>query len=293
MTGTSVGRTGLVLSLLALLAACSDPAPPSDGRPSSTVGASTPAASPPPAQPSKASPALRGRVAIPGGATLSVDASVDDGQAALSFELRNGDVVEVLRSEMRTEGGATSSYCEVKSGAGQGWIPESLLTDVGWDTGERQAASQEAPRVVAREQIQIDVQREEVESSPTEPPSAPPPSVPDVVSVAPAGSGKPFDSSALIVKGQYTIIDFFSERCGPCRRLAPQLEALATSHPRIVLRKVDVDRPGAKGIDWGSPIVQQYGISSLPYVELYDTDGTLVGTGQVAFARLDEISRQP
>jgi hypothetical protein len=74
--------------------------------------------------------------------------------------------------------------------------------------------------------------------------------------------------------------------------MAPRLEAYAKKHPRIVLRKVDVDRPGATRIDWGSPIVQQYGISSLPHVELYDTDGTLLGTGDVALTRLAELSRK-
>ena len=38
------------------------------------------------------------------------------------------------------------------------------------------------------------------------------------------------------------LVDFWATWCGPCQKLAPELEALAAEHPEIVVGKVDVDQ---------------------------------------------------
>ena len=137
MNRAQVEGTALVLPLVALLASCSSPPQTDAGRePAHESAAQGAVPATPSAAPSHVRPALRGRVALPPGASLSVESSADHGKAPLAFDLPDGAVVEVLRSEIRSDDGAPSSYCEVKSSAGQGWIPEALVEDIRWDPGE-------------------------------------------------------------------------------------------------------------------------------------------------------------
>nr|BAN20116.1 thioredoxin, putative [Riptortus pedestris] len=52
------------------------------------------------------------------------------------------------------------------------------------------------------------------------------------------------------------VIDFHATWCGPCKRIAPKYEELATSNPDVVFLKVDVDECEA--------IAAQYEISVMP-----------------------------
>ena len=57
------------------------------------------------------------------------------------------------------------------------------------------------------------------------------------------------------------LVDFYADWCGPCRMLAPALEAVAAEVPNARVVKVDVDQnPG---------LAQQYGISSIPALKVF------------------------
>ena len=58
------------------------------------------------------------------------------------------------------------------------------------------------------------------------------------------------------------VVDFWAEWCGPCRMVAPELEALATSHGAgLKVVKVNVDEaPG---------IAQRYAVSGIPTIALF------------------------
>lgn len=74
-----------------------------------------------------------------------------------------------------------------------------------------------------------------------------------------------------LVSGQVTVIDFYADWCGPCRMISPYLEKLAKDDPDVVLRKVDI-------VKWGTPVAEQYQITSIPRIDVYDRAGKLVGT---------------
>jgi thiol-disulfide isomerase/thioredoxin len=113
-------------------------------------------------------------------------------------------------------------------------------------------------------------------------PAAPPPP-PAVQLVNAANPGERLSADSFIVPGKTTITDFYSVFCGPCMRIAPILEELAKRRSDIVVRKVDINRRGVRGIDWGSPLARQYGLQSIPHFKIYGADGNLLAEGDPAF----------
>ena len=83
--------------------------------------------------------------------------------------------------------------------------------------------------------------------------------------------GTQVDINKHLALGNVTLVDFYADWCGPCRRISPSLEQLANTDLEIALRKIDI-------VNWGSPVAQQFSIQSLPQVHVYDRGGRLVGT---------------
>ncbi len=97
--------------------------------------------------------------------------------------------------------------------------------------------------------------------------------------------GAEIDVKNYSTTGRYTIIDFFSDDCPACVQLSPELERLDLERRDVVLVKVDVDRPGTRGIDWGSPVARQYDLHALPHLRIYGKDGQLELEGDAAIER--------
>ncbi|MCC9706588.1 thioredoxin [Streptomyces sp. MNU76] len=58
------------------------------------------------------------------------------------------------------------------------------------------------------------------------------------------------------------LVDFWAAWCGPCRRLAPSLEAIAAEHgDKIEIVKLNIDENPA--------IAMRYGVMSIPTMNLY------------------------
>lgn len=47
-----------------------------------------------------------------------------------------------------------------------------------------------------------------------------------------------FEQSVL--QAEYALVDFYSDACMPCKRLAPVLEELASRMPKVLIAKVDI-----------------------------------------------------
>jgi len=93
--------------------------------------------------------------------------------------------------------------------------------------------------------------------------------------------GRELDLNSLIEPGKITLIDFYAEWCGPCKRLAPYLASLVANNDGLVLHKIDI-------VDWNSPLARQYQINSIPSVRVYDRKGQLVGKPTGDFNKIAE-----
>ena len=89
--------------------------------------------------------------------------------------------------------------------------------------------------------------------------------------------------------GKTTIFDFTSEFCPPCRAIAPRLHKLHADRADIVVVEVDLNRPGVEGIDWGSPVAKQYGLTSIPAFKVFGTNGRLQMEGDDAYSWVTSV----
>ncbi|MFH8367954.1 thioredoxin [Streptomyces sp. NPDC018031] len=68
------------------------------------------------------------------------------------------------------------------------------------------------------------------------------------------------------------LVDFWAAWCGPCRQIAPSLEAIAAEHDEIVIAKLNIDENPATAA--------KYGVMSIPTLNVYqggEVAKTIVG----------------
>ena len=93
-------------------------------------------------------------------------------------------------------------------------------------------------------------------------------------------------NSDVLKSDQPTLVDFWATWCGPCRQIAPMVDAIADEYKgRLNVAKVDVDS--------NQITAQQYMISSIPRLLIFK-GGKVVGqlVGAVPRSKLeDEIKK--
>lgn len=110
-----------------------------------------------------------------------------------------------------------------------------------------------------------------------------------------SGSSQPgerIDLQELLVPGKTTIFDFYSEFCGPCRKISPRLERLDELNDDIAVVKIDINRKNVRGIDWNSPVARQYNLRSIPYFIIYDSSGQQSHEGSSAWRQVYEYLKE-
>lgn len=93
----------------------------------------------------------------------------------------------------------------------------------------------------------------------------------------------PVNLEKMIVKGKTNIIDFYSEYCPPCNKIAPFLRKLDEKRGDIAVIKIDINRKGITGIDWESPVATQFELKSIPYFIVISPWGKLICKGKEAY----------
>ncbi len=89
--------------------------------------------------------------------------------------------------------------------------------------------------------------------------------------VAVISHGAQVDINQHLALGNVTVVDFYADWCGPCKRLSPSLEQMTRTDPEIALRKIDI-------VNWNTAVARQFNVHSIPQVNVYDRSGRLVGT---------------
>ncbi|MQS10439.1 thioredoxin [Streptomyces alkaliphilus] len=71
------------------------------------------------------------------------------------------------------------------------------------------------------------------------------------------------DFEEVVLKSDKPVlVDFWAEWCGPCRQVAPALEAIATEHAeKLVIAKLNIDE--------NPETTAKYGVMSIPTMNVY------------------------
>lgn len=105
--------------------------------------------------------------------------------------------------------------------------------------------------------------------------------------------GARVDINEHLTPGRTTIVDFTSIYCPPCEAIRPKLERMAIAWAdKVAILKVDINRPDVRGIDWESPVAQQYGLRSIPHFKIFDAEGKLIAEGDRAYGMVQQYIQQ-
>lgn len=75
--------------------------------------------------------------------------------------------------------------------------------------------------------------------------------------------------SEVLYSSVPTLVDFWAVWCGPCKQIAPSIDALADQYQgRLQVAKVDVDK--------NQIVAQQFGVKSIPTLLIFKS-GRVVG----------------
>lgn len=87
--------------------------------------------------------------------------------------------------------------------------------------------------------------------------------------------GEDFDFSSYLNNSRVSIAYFYADWCPACRGLSPVLAKINRDVPDMQVLFLNIG-------DWNTPITNRYGITSVPYLRIYDKNGSLIAEGREA-----------
>ncbi len=125
-------------------------------------------------------------------------------------------------------------------------------------------------------------------STNTETPNRPPPPPPHR-KPEPASASNPRSQARGSIQpehGKITIVDFYADWCGPCRRMGPILEKMAEQNSDITVQKINVDKH--------RDLAEEYKVTAIPRIIIYDKQGgevdTVVGSDEARVRKAVEAA---
>jgi endonuclease YncB( thermonuclease family)/thiol-disulfide isomerase/thioredoxin len=87
--------------------------------------------------------------------------------------------------------------------------------------------------------------------------------------------GEDFDFSSYLNNGRVSIAYFYADWCPACRGLSPVLANINREVPDMQVLFLNIG-------DWNTPITNRYDITYVPYLRIYDKNGSLIAEGRKA-----------
>lgn len=84
------------------------------------------------------------------------------------------------------------------------------------------------------------------------------------------GPGEPVNLESLLPENGTSILYFHSNYCPHCLTFLRLLNMLAVRKPELLIFKIELDRPGAKDIDFHSPVGEEFDVHSVPRFIVYE-----------------------
>lgn len=87
--------------------------------------------------------------------------------------------------------------------------------------------------------------------------------------------GEDFDFSSYLNNGRVSVVYFYADWCPVCRGLNPVMATINSQAPDMQVLFMNIG-------DWKTPVTNRYGITYVPYLRIYDKNGSLIADGREA-----------